>query len=159
MIDWWRSTQVCEKTTSCYKYTQYVNRCKGCIIFAVSPYSTSYNYKAYRYDPGTNVWTVIPDIPLMNGTFSRPVGEHVWTGTAMLQPTQLNLVNDRFILWSYSRLANNWTAMARVYSRRGIQGGATTVMNENSTFYRYDAGGYSPSYGSIGKALYYYQKK
>ncbi len=124
----------------------------------------TYSYLAYRYNPSTNTWTKIPDIPTLDGYYSRMDAEHIWTGTNLLQPASLIGVNNRMVLWSYSPVSNTWTPLAGLgmaSATKGIQAGNTTVLSfpNNAQFQRYASGGVSPSYASVSMNWYYYKKK
>lgn len=134
------------------------------LLSNVNTNNNIYEYLAYRYNPATNVWTKIPDIPLLDGSISRVSTNHVFNGADMLQLASLVNYSNRLILWRYNFASNSWTPLAAndIVGGIGIQAGPVTVFNGASSgtfFQRYITSGTSPSYADFSAINMHYYKK
>lgn len=137
------------------------------IVSCVNVNLSAYDYKAYRYNPTSNTWTIVPDIPLYTGKTSIIQYNHLWNGSSMLQFAYLlgsGLTSA--VLWSYSPVTNTWTGLAGggvgsgYQEMTGVQAGSATMFYSNQNFFRYKPTGGTPTYQVTNeKEFHYYKKK
>jgi len=125
-------------------------------------------FRAYRYNPLTDIWAIIPGIPLspiitynQNHTYD-PVNNRLCV---------LRNSSDNAVLWSYSFMNNTWSPLVTnntsysyrnaVYGYKAVQAGSETIFAmTNAPYYqRYIPAHFSPGLVASAVKWHYYKKK